>query len=127
MGDEFEISVARRVWMGMTEDVLDSFEEFVNSSLAWRLRILLNEEEKNLKVNVTYQVNIDVVRLQIYAEDLHKLPPEDYQSYTRDVAWFLSGVLIRSLESLVGENAYAMYYTVRTSILVNGHDWLALL
>lgn len=127
MGDEFEISVAQRVWMGMTEDVLESFEDFIQSSLSWRLRLLLNEEDKHLKVHVSYQTDLDVVRLRIYAEDLHKLSPEDYQSYTRDVAWFLSGILIRCLESLVGENAYTVYYTVRTSILVNGHDWLALL
>lgn len=127
MGDEFEISVARRVWMGLTEDVFESLEEFVAASLSWRLRLLMREEVTTLRTSIAVLTGPDVVRLRIYAEHLHKLAPEDYQSYTRDVAWYTSGALVRSLEAHIGENAYVAYHLVRTSILVNGHDWLALL
>lgn len=127
MGDEFEISIARRVWMGLAEDVLESLEEFLVASLSWRLRLLMQQEVTSVRTEITILTGPDVVRLRIYVENLHRLAPEDYQSFTRDVAWYTSGALVRSLEGLIGENAYAVYHLVRTGILVNGYDWLALL
>lgn len=122
-----EISVPRRVWMGLEEDVFDSLEEFVSAGLSWRLRLLMNEEVSSLRTDISLHTGPDVVRLRIYVENLHRLAPEDHQSFTRDVAWFMSGALVRSLETLIGENAYVAYHLVRTGIIVNGNDWLALL
>lgn len=127
MGDDFEITISKRVWMGMTEDAWESLEEFARASLSWRLRLLLAEEERYLCTHIAFDTTSEAVRLRISVQNLHKLGPQDYDSYTRDVAWFLSGALVRSLETVIGENAYTVYHLARTAILVNGHDWLPVL